>query len=143
MTSLTGCQAPGEKEAVGTMVGTIGGGVIGAQIGAAGGGRVAGAAIGAVAGGIAGNAIGRSLDEADGYEADMAFTRASRAPVGEVVYWNNIRTGNWGSYQPIREGHSRYGNYCRQYMTTVEINGRVERMYGTACRQPNGTWELL
>lgn len=143
LTILTACQAPGEKEAVGTLVGTVGGGVVGYQFGS-GGGQWAGAGIGAVAGGLVGNAIGRQLDAMDAREANAAFMRASRAPVGEVVYWNNTRTGNWGCYQPLRDGHSSMeGLYCREFQTTATIEGQTRRVYGTACRQPNGTWEML
>lgn len=140
---LCACQAPGEKEAVGTLVGTVGGGVVGYQFGS-GGGQYAGAGIGAIAGGLSGNAIGRHLDALDAREANAAFARASRAPVGEVVYWNNTRTGNWGCYQPMRDGHSSLqGLYCREFQTSATIQGQTRRVYGTACRQPNGTWEML
>lgn len=140
---LCACQAPGEKEAVGTLVGTVGGGVIGGQFGT-GAGQVAGVALGGVAGGLSGNAIGRYLDAYDARQANQAYERASRVPVGEVVYWNNTRTGNWGCYKPLREGHSSVqGLYCREYETTAMIQGRRQRVYGTACRQPNGTWEMM
>jgi surface antigen len=141
--SLCACQAPGEKEAVGTLAGAAGGGVVGAQFGT-GWGQAGGAAIGGIAGGLSGNAIGRYFDAYDARKANRAFERASRVPVGEVVYWNNTRTGNWGCYKPLREGHSSMqGLYCREYETTAVIQGRRQRVYGTACRQPNGTWELL
>lgn len=141
--SLCACQAPGEKEAVATLVGTVGGGVIGAQFGT-GTGQWVGAGLGGITGGLAGNAIGRYIDEFDNRRANQAFQRASQVPVGEVVYWNNTRTGNWGCYKPLREGHSSVqGLYCREYETTAVIQGRKQRIYGTACRQPNGTWELM
>lgn len=141
--SLCACQAPGEKEAVGTVVGGVGGGVIGGQFGT-GAGLIGGVALGGVAGGMTGNAIGRYLDEYDARYANRAFERASRVPVGETVYWNNTRTGNWGCYRPLREGHSSIeGLYCREYETTAMIQGRKQRIYGRACRQPNGTWEKL
>ena len=33
--------------------------------------------------------------------------------------------------------------YCREYNKTVSINGRAERAYGTACRQHDGSWEIV
>lgn len=38
---------------------------------------------------------------------------------------------------------NQYGNgqYCREYTETVEIGGRRESGYGTACLQPDGSWE--
>jgi surface antigen len=139
---LVGCQNT-NKETAGTVVGAVAGGVVGAQFGH-GAGSVAGAAVGALVGGLFGNAIGRSLDDQDVKEANRAFATASRAPVGRTIYWNNVRTGNWGYYRPVRDGHSRFdGYYCREFVSNAVINGRVERIYGTACRHPNGTWEAI
>lgn len=33
--------------------------------------------------------------------------------------------------------------YCREYTKTVTIGGRVEEAYGTACYQPDGSWEVV
>ena len=141
--SLVGCHSTirgmGEKQAVGTVMGATAGGLIGSQFGA-GGGHVLGTAVGAVVGGIAGSVIGRSIDETDARAANRAYDRSSRAVRGEIVYWENGRTGNAGNIQALRDGHSRYGNYCREYALESRINGRYERVYSTACRRPNGTW---
>lgn len=141
---LAGCQSTGagNQEVAGTIVGGTAGGFIGSQFGQ-GMGRWAGGAIGVVAGAIAGNAIGRYMDDTDSGHARRAFSSASRAPVGETVYWENGRTGHWGAYQVRADGHSRYGNYCREFAMTAYVNGREERVYGTACRRPNGTWYEL
>ena len=32
---------------------------------------------------------------------------------------------------------------CREATTTVVIGGRQQRVYGTACRQPDGSWHLV
>jgi surface antigen len=136
---LVGCRSPGEKESVGTIMGATAGGVIGGQFGH-GGGAVVGAAIGAIAGSIVGNALGREVDESEARAANDAFARASRSRNGDIVYWENGRVGHWGTYRPLRDGHSTYGNYCREYAMASNINGRIERVYGTACRQPSGVW---
>ncbi|MGD9591282.1 MAG: RT0821/Lpp0805 family surface protein [Candidatus Berkiella sp.] len=139
----TGCQNSGKNETAATALGAVAGGIVGAQFGH-GAGRIAGAAIGAVFGGLFGKAVGQSLDEEDMKEANRAFVTATRAPVGQTIYWNNARTGNWGYYRPIRDGHRRFdGYYCREFATTATINGRTERVYGTACRHPNGTWQAI
>lgn len=136
---LVGCQSTGNQEMAGTVVGGVTGGVIGSQFGQ-GAGRWAGGAIGVVAGAVAGEAIGRYLDESDNGHKRRAFSSASRAPVGETVYWENGRTGHWGWYEPTADGHSRYGNYCREFTMKTYMNGRAQRVTGTACRRPNGTW---
>lgn len=33
--------------------------------------------------------------------------------------------------------------YCREYTKTVTIGGRSEQAYGTACYQPDGSWEVV
>lgn len=143
-TLLIGCDhQPSNNEVAATTLGAVAGGVIGASFGS-GSGRIAGAAVGAAVGGIVGNAIGRDMDEGDRREARNAFITASRTHVGETVYWSNVRTGNWGTYRPLRDGHRRYdGMYCREFESRANVNGRVDRVYGTACRRPNGTWEAI
>jgi hypothetical protein len=32
---------------------------------------------------------------------------------------------------------------CREYATTAEIGGRMQRVIGTACRQPDGSWQVI
>lgn len=140
---LVGCQSTGKNETAGTVLGGMVGAVVGAQFGH-GAGRVAGGAIGALTGALLGKAVGQKVDEEDMKEANRAFVTATRAPVGQTIYWNNARTGNWGYYRPIRDGHRRFdGYYCREFATTATINGHTERVYGTACRHPNGTWEAI
>ncbi|MEQ8398496.1 hypothetical protein [Thalassobaculum sp.] len=33
--------------------------------------------------------------------------------------------------------------YCREYTTTAYVNGRPVESYGTACRQPDGSWRIV
>lgn len=139
---LSGCAPAGEKETVGTVVGAVGGAVIGAQFGH-GAGSVVGGAIGALIGGILGNEVGRSMDHSDKRHAHVAFTKASRVPVGETVYWSNSNSGHWGTFRPIRDGESARGYFCREFVTTVFVHGRSERMYGTACRHADGSWHAI
>jgi hypothetical protein len=32
---------------------------------------------------------------------------------------------------------------CREYQSTTTIDGRPQRAYGTACLQPDGTWQIV
>ncbi|MDF1793160.1 MAG: hypothetical protein P1U88_14685 [Thalassobaculaceae bacterium] len=34
----------------------------------------------------------------------------------------------------------RYGRYCREYQSTAVIGGQRQQIYGTACRNPDGSW---
>ncbi len=35
------------------------------------------------------------------------------------------------------------GNYCREYNSTAVIDGRQVPIYGTVCRQPDGSWKAV
>jgi surface antigen len=35
------------------------------------------------------------------------------------------------------------GQYCREYRQTVKVGGKTQEGYGTACRQPDGTWKIV
>lgn len=35
------------------------------------------------------------------------------------------------------------GRYCREYQSTVVVNGMQQASYGTACRMPDGTWRIV
>lgn len=39
-------------------------------------------------------------------------------------------------------GTAQAGNYCREYTRTIAVGGRFESGYGTACRQPDGSWQI-
>ncbi len=33
--------------------------------------------------------------------------------------------------------------YCREYTQRVQVGGRVQESYGTACQQPDGSWKIV
>jgi len=145
MLLIAGCSnnpSYGNKETVGTLTGGALGGLLGAQIGH-GDGQLAATAAGALAGAFIGNRIGQGLDEVDRYKAAEAQTAATQAPVGETISWNNPETGHYGAVTPTREGTSASGRYCREFQHTIYVGGEAQQGYGTACRQPDGSWEVI
>ena len=34
-------------------------------------------------------------------------------------------------------------SYCREFRTTININGTIQPAWGTACLQPDGTWRFI
>ena len=140
---LAGCQTGGPKQTGGTLVGAGLGALAGSQIGS-GRGQLAAVAIGALAGAMLGSNIGKSLDDADRQAALNAQNQAHAAPIGQSVAWNNPNSGNYGTFTPTRDGtDTRTGAYCREYQTTITVGGRTEQAYGTACRQPDGSWKVV
>jgi len=141
--SLSACsQNAGGKETAGTLLGAAGGALLGAQVGD-GTGQVLAAIGGGLLGAYLGNQVGQSLDRADQAYASQAEAQAHNAPVGETITWNNPESGNYGSYTPVRDGTDNNGNYCREYQTTVTVGGEYQQAYGTACRQPDGSWKVV
>jgi surface antigen len=133
---------PGPKQTVGALGGAALGGWGGSQIGS-GSGRLWATGAGAVLGALVGSEVGRSLDRAD--RMHMARTTQStleHAPSGRTSRWQNPDTGHRGTVTPTRT-YQRAGRYCREYQQTVIIGRQAERAYGTACRQPDGSWEVV
>ena len=82
------------------------------------------------------------LDQRDKRMAAEAQQRAlETAPTGRPVAWTNPDTGHSGTVTPTRTYHSDRG-YCREFQNTVVIDGKNENAYGTACRQPDGSWKI-
>lgn len=143
--ALSGCQTmdgTNTKQIVGTGGGALVGGILGSKVGK-GSGQLWATGAGALMGALIGSEIGASLDAADRAEASRATYNAHHAPVGETISWNNPNTGNYGTVTPVRDGYSSGGRYCREYQQTVYVGGKQESAYGQACRQPDGSWEVV
>lgn len=142
--ALSACEGQQmNKESVGTVLGGIGGAVLGAQFGK-GTGSLVGVAAGALAGAYLGNQIGTSLDKADRAQMEQASQRATAAPIGQQISWRNPDSGNSGTITPTREGtNNATGEYCREFQQTVTVGGKSEQAFGTACRQPDGSWRVV
>lgn len=132
----------GPKQGVGTVAGAIGGAALGSQFGR-GTGSVAAIAAGTLLGAFLGSEVGKSLDSADRAQLDRAQSRAYAAPVGEKINWNNPNSGNSGTIVATREGTSASGAYCREFQNTITVGGKSEQAFGTACRQPDGSWKIV
>jgi len=84
--------------------------------------------------------VSRYITGSDSRRASDAEEQAvaSNSP----ITWNNPETGNRGTIQPQRTYQNSYGQTCREYTHTIYVEGRAETARGTACRQPDGTWQL-
>ncbi len=136
------CSGQGEKQQIGTGTGAVLGGLLGSQFGS-GSGQLVATGAGVFIGALIGSEIGRSMDEVDRMKANQAIKRAHTAPIGETITWNNPDSGNSGTVTPMRDGTSGSGAYCREFQQTVTIGGRTEQAFGTACRQPDGSWQIV
>ena len=136
-------QGTGTKQGVGSLLGAVVGGVLGSKVGKGTGKKVAIGA-GAIAGALLGGEIGKSLDRAD----RLAMGKTTQATletgkIGHTVVWRNPDSGNSGTITPRKTYQTQSGQYCREYQQTVSIAGETQQAYGTACRQPDGTWKIV
>lgn len=136
--ALVGCQNM-SKQDMGVITGGIAGGLLGSTVGK-GTGQVVAIAAGTVAGAVIGGAIGKNMDDTDRLKMNRAL---ESNPVGQPAYWHNARTG--ANYRIVPTKNVRVGGneYCREYRSTADIAGKKQQIYGTACRQPDGTWEVV
>ncbi|HWK48147.1 MAG TPA: RT0821/Lpp0805 family surface protein [Stellaceae bacterium] len=139
--------APGEigvnKTTGGALIGAAGGGLLGSQFGK-GSGSVATTAIGVVLGGLLGSQIGASLDRADQAALNQSTQQAlESAPTGRPIEWRNPDSGHYGEITPTRTYQEPSGTYCREYQQNVVIGGQSQQAFGTACRQPDGSWRVV
>lgn len=61
---------------------------------------------------------------------------------GQTATWRNAQTGNSGTMTPAKNFENAAGKYCRTFKTSIFIDGDQEKGTGTACRQPDGTWQI-
>lgn len=132
---LAGCAT---QEQGGMLVGAIVGGVVGSHIGR-GSGEVAATFIGASVGAAVGGNVGRSMDDDDRTRVSLVL---SNVHTSVPVRWSNPRTRIVYTMVPTRSYDAPTG-YCREYTMDAVIGGRIEKVFGTACLQPDGSWRIV
>lgn len=142
--ALGACQTGdwGNKQTVGTGIGAVAGGLAGSQFGK-GDGQLWATGAGVLLGALIGSEVGASLDAADRMQMQQAQSTANNAPIGETISWNNPESGNRGTIVAVRDGTSSSGRYCREYQQTIVVGGQQQSGYGTACQQPDGSWQVV
>ncbi len=128
---------------LGAILGGIGGGVIGHQIGG-GSGKAIATVAGSLIGVLVGGEIGRQLDEGERLALARTTTETlETVPSGTAVPWQNPDSGTHGTVTPKPAYQNAQGEYCREYQQEVTISGKSESAYGTACRNPDGSWRFI
>jgi surface antigen len=128
-----------KREAIGAVLGGVVGGVAGSELGK-GDHREAATIAGALIGVLVGKSIGRSLDRADQYCTGQTLEYADDR---QVVEWQDPDARARYRVTPTTTYEARDGRYCREYTTQATVGGKQQQTYGTACRQPDGSWEVM
>ena len=138
---LVGCGQVA-KEEVGAIVGAGLGGLAGSFIGD-GGGKLVAVGVGTMLGAILGGETGKSLDRADKLALAQAQHDAlEKGESGSTTTWENPDSGNSGEIVPQPAYQQADGTYCREFQQTIIVGAEMQAAYGTACRQPDGSWKL-
>jgi len=125
------------REIIGKLLGGAAGAAAGSQIGD-GRGRLAAIVGGTIVGFIVGGEVGRSMDRADALCMDQAMEYAGD---GETITWAGDRQQY--AVTPEESFQTTDGRYCREYQASSTVGGDRVQTYGTACRQPDGTWSPI
>lgn len=125
------------RDIIGAVLGGAVGAAAGSQIGK-GDGRTLATIGGAVIGVLVGGNIGRAMDQVDRSCVGQVL---ERTPPGRTVVWSDPDRNRAYEVTPTRTYQVPGGEYCREYQMKVTIAGRVENAWGTACRQPDGSWK--
>jgi surface antigen len=137
--ALSGCATPDRQhEEAGMVIGGVLGGLLGTQVGS-GRGREAAIIAGTLVGAAIGGNVGRSMDELDRLKTAQTLETVR---TGIPSVWVNPDTGHQYSVMPTRTYDTATGP-CREYTVDAIIGGQRETIYGTACRQPDGSWQVL
>lgn len=125
------------SDMIGPLVGAAIGGLIGAQIGG-GRGKLAATAAGTLIGYVLGGKFMDYMDNRDRYNTGQALEYSGN---NHTVAWTNPDTHASYRVTPVNTYRS-HDSYCREYVTRAVIDGRSEKVHGTACRQPDGAWQI-
>jgi surface antigen len=126
------------RKLIAAALGGATGGLVGAQIGD-GRGQLAATAAGTLIGALLGLEVGRKLDEMDRACAGQVFEHAAN---NETIRWNSPADNTEVAITPKQGFQDVSGRYCREYQSTAMVAGKLQQTYGTACRQPDGSWKL-
>ena len=125
------------NEDSGMIIGGLIGGALGHRIGG-GSGRTIATVIGTIIGMNIGGNIGYSMDKNDRLKVAHSLEMVR---TGVATNWRNPDTGNRYQMVPTRT-YDKKGSPCREYQLDATIGGKMEQIYGTACRQNDGSWKV-
>ena len=61
----------------------------------------------------------------------------------QPVTWSDAEGGTQTQFTVLRMYQKEDGTYCREFTETVSKGSDADTAHGTACRQPDGTWQAV
>jgi len=126
------------KEETGALAGALVGATVGSKVGK-GHGRAVAIFLGAVIGSQIGKAIGNHMDD---HDRSQTVQILEHNKTYERSTWRNPDTGLLYSVEPTRTTTTATGP-CREFTLDAQIGGEDKQLYGTACRQADGSWKMI
>ncbi len=142
--SLGACSwSESRSQTVGGVLGGIAGAVVGSKLGK-GTGRGITTVLGATLGAMWGQDIAKGLSDADKmYSQRTTQDTLEYGKPGEQATWSNPDSGNSGVVSADETYTNDDGEGCRQFETTVNVEGDARTATGTACRNADGEWQIV
>ncbi len=70
-----------------------------------------------------------------------AMIAATSAPLNDPIAWNDGASA--GSVTPLCDGQTTDGRTCREFRQEIVVDGKRQRAFGTTCREPDGSWQMI
>jgi len=142
--SLSACSwNEGRSETIGTVLGGIVGAVAGSKVGG-GTGRGITTVLGATLGAMWGQDIAKGMSDTDKIFSERTTNDTLEyGKPGEQATWSNPDSGNSGTVTADEPYTNDDGQGCRQFETTVNVEGDARTVTGTACRNADGAWQIV
>ena len=135
---MAGCaNYQSQQEQAGMVVGGVLGGVLGSQLGG-GHGRTSAIIVGTLVGAAIGGSVGHSMAEVDQLHTARTLETGR---TGVPTSWTNPDSGNQYVVVPTRTIEAA-GGPCREYTIDAIVGGKKDAIFGTACRQTDGSWKV-
>ncbi len=134
----------GGSRKAGTIIGGVLGGIIGSKLGS-GIGKSASIALGAGLGAVMGDEIARRLTERDRQMASVTLNDAlENGEANKDSGWSNPESGNNGTAKAgDTYEQAKTGEDCRDFETTIFTDGGESTATGTACKNEDGSWQVV
>jgi len=89
-------------------------------------------------------AYGEPLGADEQLTADQTFQYALEYnKSGTAASWHNPDAEHSGATVPLKTFQTADGIYCREFQQTIMVADQPQAGYGTACRQPDGSWQIV
>ncbi|MGH6619286.1 MAG: glycine zipper 2TM domain-containing protein [Alphaproteobacteria bacterium] len=128
-----------DQPGIGGLVGAAAGGFTGSRFSKSSD-TLAATAIGALIGAAAGRHAGGGIARSEEVCFSQSFEHVADR---ETIAWMDPVEGVHYAVTPTKTVKALDGRYCREYTARATVNGQAAGTFGTACRQPDGSWELI